>query len=190
MTEVIGDRLGPTVILIGLGELIAIIVGLLLGAYAGWRRGTTFDRIGNGHQPDPVLDAVLRDRHAADHRLRGGPRLVPDLGHVHAGASYDSALAQVLDFGRHLVLPLTTVSLGLIGAYSILMRSSIIETRAEDYITTARAKGLTDGRILRSHAFPNAMLPDGHDHRDQPRVRGRRARSRPRSCSTGRASGR
>ncbi len=39
------------------------------------------------------------------------------------------------------------------------MRSSIIETRGEDYVTTARAKGLTDGRILRSHAFPNALLP-------------------------------
>ena len=39
------------------------------------------------------------------------------------------------------------------------MRSSIIETRAEDYITTARAKGLSDGRILNSHAFPNALLP-------------------------------
>ena len=39
------------------------------------------------------------------------------------------------------------------------MRSSIIETRSEDYVTTARAKGLPDGRILRSHAFPNALLP-------------------------------
>ena len=39
------------------------------------------------------------------------------------------------------------------------MRSSIIETRAEDYITTARAKGLSDNRILNSHAFPNALLP-------------------------------
>jgi peptide/nickel transport system permease protein len=39
------------------------------------------------------------------------------------------------------------------------MRSSIIETRAEDYITTARAKGLPDNRVLRAHAFPNALLP-------------------------------
>ena len=39
------------------------------------------------------------------------------------------------------------------------MRSSIVETRSEDYITTARAKGLPDARILRSHAFPNALLP-------------------------------
>ena len=41
------------------------------------------------------------------------------------------------------MLPLTTYRLGLIGGYSILMRSSIIETRSEDYVTTARAKGLT-----------------------------------------------
>ena len=61
------------------------------------------------------------------------------------GATYASSLDQLLDFGQHLVLPLATVALGLIGEYSILMRSSIIETRAEDYVTTARAKGLTDG---------------------------------------------
>ena len=48
---------------------------------------------------------------------------------------------------------------GLIGAYSILMRSSIIDTRTEDYITTARAKGLPDARVLRAHAVPNALLP-------------------------------
>ena len=39
------------------------------------------------------------------------------------------------------------------------MRSSIIETRSEDYVTTARAKGLNDSRVLREHAFPNALLP-------------------------------
>jgi peptide/nickel transport system permease protein len=66
---------------------------------------------------------------------------------------------RLFDLGRHLVLPLAAVSLGLLGGYSILMRSAIIETRSEDYITTARAKGLTDDRVLRSHAFPNALLP-------------------------------
>ena len=39
------------------------------------------------------------------------------------------------------------------------MRSSVIETMTEDYITTAQAKGLTEGRILRGHALPNALLP-------------------------------
>ncbi|HEV7810287.1 MAG TPA: ABC transporter permease, partial [Candidatus Limnocylindrales bacterium] len=68
-------------------------------------------------------------------------------------------IAKLVDLVRHLALPLVTVSLGLIGSYSIIMRSAILETRSEDYMTTARAKGLTDGRQLRSHAFPNAMLP-------------------------------
>ena len=83
----------------------------------------------------------------------------PTSGMFTVGATYDSFPDQLLDFLAHLALPLATVSLGLIGAYSIVMRSSIIETRGEDYVTTARAKGLTDGRILRSHAFPNALLP-------------------------------
>jgi peptide/nickel transport system permease protein len=65
----------------------------------------------------------------------------------------------LMDVGSHLVLPVTAIALGLIGGYSILMRSSIIEARSEDYITTARAKGLADGKILRRHAFPNALLP-------------------------------
>jgi peptide/nickel transport system permease protein len=52
-----------------------------------------------------------------------------------------------------------TVALGLIGQYSILMRSSVIETLNDEYITTARAKGLVEGKVLRAHAIPNAMLP-------------------------------
>ena len=59
----------------------------------------------------------------------------------------------------HLTLPLATVALGLVGQYAILMRSSILDTLTEDYVTTARAKGLPEGRILRGHALPNALLP-------------------------------
>jgi peptide/nickel transport system permease protein len=76
-----------------------------------------------------------------------------------AGASYAGPVEFLIDLVSHLALPLATISLGLIGGYSILMRSSITETRAEDYIATARAKGLPDGKILRSHAIPNALLP-------------------------------
>ena len=75
------------------------------------------------------------------------------------GETYSSFVDQLLDFGHHLVLPLAAVSLGLIGQYSILMRSSVIETRSEDYVTTAKAKGLSESRILRGHAVPNALLP-------------------------------
>jgi peptide/nickel transport system permease protein len=83
----------------------------------------------------------------------------PTSGMLTPGATYASPIDQLFDFLRHLTLPLITVSLGLIGGYSILMRSSIIETRTEDYVTTARAKGLDENRIVRRHAFPNALLP-------------------------------
>jgi peptide/nickel transport system permease protein len=83
----------------------------------------------------------------------------PTFGMLTAGASYDSPLELLADFLSHLALPLATVALGLIGQYAILMRSSVLETLSEDYITTARAMGLRDDRVLRKHALPNAMLP-------------------------------
>jgi peptide/nickel transport system permease protein len=88
-----------------------------------------------------------------------GLHLFPASGMLTLGQAYASPVDRLVDFGGHFVLPLTTVAIGLIGQYSILMRSSVIETLGEDYITTARAKGLSSGRILRSHALPNAMLP-------------------------------
>jgi peptide/nickel transport system permease protein len=88
-----------------------------------------------------------------------GLRWFPTSGMSSVSISSQGLIGQIVDIGSHLVLPLTTVSLGLIGSYSIIMRSAIMETRSEDYMTTARAKGITDGRMLRSHAFPNALLP-------------------------------
>ena len=158
VTDVVLNAAGPTVLLIGLGELVAIVVGLWLGARSGWKRGGAMDRVGSG------VSLVL---YSMPYFVIGMPLIIifasglgwfPTSGMTTPGG--DKTLAETLfDIGRHLVLPLTAIALGLIGAYSILMRSSVIDTRAEDYITTARAKGLTDGRILRSHAFPNALLP-------------------------------
>ena len=158
VVDVVLEAMGPTLLLIGLGELVAIVVGLALGARSGWARGGAVDRVGNGlslifySMPYFVIGMPLIIIFAS------GLHWFPTSGISSPGGSRD-LVATLWDLGRHLVLPLTAVSLGLIGAYSILMRSSIIETRAEDYITTARAKGLRDARILRSHAFPNALLP-------------------------------
>jgi peptide/nickel transport system permease protein len=157
--EVISERFWPTMILLGLGEVVAVVLGLSLGSYTGWRRGGLVDRIGNGFSlvfysmPYFVIGMPLIIIFAT------GLGWFPTSGMFTLGATYDSFFDQLMDFLHHLVLPLITVSIGLIGGYSILMRSSIVETRSEDYIGTARAKGLTDGRILRQHAFPNALLP-------------------------------
>jgi peptide/nickel transport system permease protein len=159
VTEVLGERIGPTLLLFGLGEFIAIFVGLAIGSYSGWRRGGPVDYVGNG------LSLIL---YSMPYFLIGMGLLVvfatglgwfPTYGMVTPGATYDSTWDQVVDILSHLALPLACVALGLIGQYSILMRASIIETMNDDYVTTARAKGLTSRRILRQHALPNAMLP-------------------------------
>jgi peptide/nickel transport system permease protein len=159
VTDVLEQRLWPTLLLFGLGEILAIIVGLALGAYSGWKRGGLLDHIGNG------VSLVL---YATPYFLLGMGLLIlfatglgwfPTFGMQTSGRVYGDVLEYLLDLGSHLVLPLATVALGLIGQYAILMRSSILDTLTEDYVTTARAKGLGEGRILRSHAVPNALLP-------------------------------
>lgn len=159
VTEVVGGRLGPTLLLFGLGEILAIVIGLALGAYAGWRRGGPLDLIGNGvslilySMPYFLLGMILLLIFASTLHW------FPSFGMTTLGVTHDSALSYLADLSAHLVLPVATVALGLIGQYSILMRSSIIETMSDEYITTARAKGITESRILRGHALPNAMLP-------------------------------
>jgi peptide/nickel transport system permease protein len=159
VSNVIAGRVWPTLILFGLGELIAIVAGLVLGAYSGWKRGGPVDYGGNG------ISLIL---YSMPYFLLGMILLVifatalgwfPTAGMFTLGQTNSSFVDQLWDFGSHLILPLAAVSLGLIGQYSILMRSSVIETRGDDYVTTARAKGISDSRILRGHAVPNALLP-------------------------------
>lgn len=159
VVDVIGERMGPTLLLFGLGEIIAIFVGLGLGARAGWRRGKASDYLGTGlslvlySMPYFWLGMILLIIFAAELRW------FPTNGMTTPGMDYASPLDYIADVAWHLALPVATVSLGLIGQYSLMMRSSVTEVLAEDYVTTARAKGLKDGRILRRHVWPNALLP-------------------------------
>jgi peptide/nickel transport system permease protein len=159
VADVLGQRIWPTIILFGVGEVIAIVLGLALGAYSGWRRGGPIDHVGN------AVSLVL---YATPYFLLGMAFLLifattlqwfPTFGMLTAGATYPSVVDRLIDLVAHLTLPVMTVALGLVGQYSIVMRSSIVETLSEDYVTTARAMGLKEGRILRHHALPNAMLP-------------------------------
>jgi peptide/nickel transport system permease protein len=159
VVDVLEQRIWPTILLFGLGEILAIILGLALGAYSGWKRGGLVDHVGNG------ISLVL---YATPYFLLGMGLLIvfatglgwfPTFGMQTSGRDYADIFEHLGDIGAHLVLPLATVSLGLVGQYAILMRSSIMDTLTEDYVTTARAKGLAEGRILRGHAIPNALLP-------------------------------
>lgn len=157
--EVLGQRVWPTIILFGLGEIVAIVLGLALGAYSGWRRGGPVDYLGNG------LSLIL---YATPYFLLGMVLLLvfgvwlrwfPTFGMLTVGIGFGSPVDRIVDFLAHLALPLATVALGLVGQYAIVMRSSIIDTLSDDYVTTARGMGLTEGRVLGHHALPNALLP-------------------------------
>jgi peptide/nickel transport system permease protein len=159
VVDVLSQRIWPTIILFGLGELLAILIGLSLGAYSGWKRGGAVDYVGNG------VSLVL---YSTPYFLLGMGFLLlfattlrwfPTFGMMTAGAQYATIWDRLYDFGSRLALPLLVVGIGLVGQYAIVMRSSIMETLSEDYVTTARAMGLSESRILRHHALPNALLP-------------------------------
>jgi peptide/nickel transport system permease protein len=157
--DVVLERVWPTVLLLGLGELIAIVVGLALGAIAGWRRGRLSDHIATTFSLVAYSMPYFWPGMIAIIIFSTALGWFPSFGMSTAGLDYGSPIDAVLDYGSHLILPVTVLSIGLIGEFSLLMRSSLIEVLAEDYVQTARAKGLSEDRILRSHAIPNALLP-------------------------------
>jgi peptide/nickel transport system permease protein len=85
--------------------------------------------------------------------------MLPSGGFITLGVSYASTLERWLDIGKHLVLPASTMALLLFGAYVLVVRNSTLEVLSEDYILTAKAKGLSSLRTLWSHALKNASLP-------------------------------
>jgi len=86
------------------------------------------------------------------------PGLFPIGGLSDAGVD-TSTPAGWLNVLRHLTLPALTLALVYLAEYSLVMRSSLLDELGEDYLTTARAKGLMDAMVRRRHAVPNALLP-------------------------------
>ena len=74
------------------------------------------------------------------------------------GGGY-TGFARWLDIAHHLILPALTLGLFFTAIYTRMARASMLETSGEDFVKTARAKGLTEGKITRRHVMRNAMLP-------------------------------
>lgn len=158
VADLLGELLFNTVVLVMAGQTLAILIGLALGILAAWRRGTAIDAsalvfgLVTWSLPTFFLGIILL--------IVGTGRFgLPVGGMVTAGADYDSTWEYLRDLGRHLVLPTITLTVIYLGEYMLIMRGALLDVLGEDYILTARAKGLTDGEVLRSHALRNAMLP-------------------------------
>jgi peptide/nickel transport system permease protein len=84
---------------------------------------------------------------------------LPVGGMASPGLKPEDGLTYWLDVAKHLILPTITMAIVYTGEYILIMRSGVMEVLAEDYILTAKAKGLSNLRVLRDHAMKNAMLP-------------------------------
>lgn len=158
VTDLLRERLANTVLLVFAGELLAIMIGLALGVLSAYRRGAALDvsallfGLFTWALPTFFLGIMLL--------IVGSSYLGLPVGGIRTpGASYAGWPDQALDVGRHLAMPTLTLTIILLGQYLLIMRSSLLDVLGEDYILTARAKGLSDARVLRDHAVPNALLP-------------------------------
>lgn len=85
--------------------------------------------------------------------------LFPTSGMMTTGLDEATPVGVIVDVVRHMVLPVTTLAIIYIAQYSRLARASMLETLGSDYIRTARAKGISERRVIFKHALRNAILP-------------------------------
>lgn len=159
VSDLIIERLPATLILVGLAQGIAIICGVAIGLYAGWRRGGAIDHLTTGtslalYSTPPFWLGMLLV--VVFSTMLGW---LPGYGSYSPGLVNPDLLDWLGDRARHLALPVLAVALGLIGQYVVVARAAMSDVVTEDYMVTARAKGLTSGQMLRRHAFRNALLP-------------------------------
>jgi len=156
--EVILDRVPQTLLLIVTALIIAVVLGTILGAIAGWKTGTKFDSIivtvslGFYSIPTFILGIILMMIFAF------ALGLFPIGGMDTIGAGY-TGWAYVGDVAWHMFLPCGAIVIWYIGEYVILTRSAMQDVLDQDYIISARAKGVKESVILRRHALRNAILP-------------------------------
>jgi peptide/nickel transport system permease protein len=156
---VITYRLQYTLLLVGVGTFFTVMLGVFLGIVAGSRRGEPLDVVIVGSSltfyamPAFWLAMILLMS------LSANLHLFPLQGLHDTRATNQSFLEAIGERLWHMVLPVTTFVLVSLSEFVLMMRNALVDVLTEDYIITARAKGLTPKRIIRKHAVPNALLP-------------------------------
>jgi peptide/nickel transport system permease protein len=152
VTALIAQRLEPTVSLALVTIVVAVMVAVPLGVLAAWRFGGWFDRILMGFSVLGFSVPVFILAYLLIWLVSLKLGLLPVQG-------YKRLADGVGPWALHLVLPAITLSVIYIALIARVTRASVLETLGEDYIRTARAKGLAESRVLVRHALANAAVP-------------------------------
>jgi peptide/nickel transport system permease protein len=158
VASLLAERLPATLLLTGTAFLFAISVGIVLGTLAARRVGTIADSVitvlALVCYATPIfwigLMLILLFSVALD--------WLPAFGMFTVGGNL-TGWAAIIDVARHLVLPSLTLGLFYLAIYARLTRASMLEVADQDFVKTARAKGVPEGRIVRAHVLRNALLP-------------------------------
>lgn len=156
--SLIVDRLWPTGLLMLTAFAAALLIGTLLGLVAA---------TGRNSWRDAVISLVSLVAYATPGFWLGLMMIVvfairlgwlPTSGYDTVGAD-NEGWDEVWDVGRHLVMPAVALALYYLAVYARVMRASVLEQVGMDYVTTARAKGQTEARVMTGHVLRNALLP-------------------------------
>ncbi len=159
VTEVIWDRLPNTLLLMFTSEFIILIAALLIGIYSALNQYSLIDNTITGvtffFYSLPVFFFGLGAMYIfAVNFKRWGLPYLPTVG------MFDPAIGKTpLQVAWHMVLPVATLSFGFVAGYSRYIRSTMLEVTGQDYIRTAKSKGLPRREIVYIHALKNAALP-------------------------------
>ncbi|MEV0264319.1 ABC transporter permease [Streptomyces sp. NPDC050617] len=153
VASLIGERLPKTLVLTGLSIVLAAILAIPLGIIQAVRRGKAADYALTGAAflayATPVFFLGLVLILVFSQQLQLFPAEAPQADTIGGILSNLSAL----------VLPVVTMALGIIAAFSRYMRSAVLDNLSEEYVRTARAKGQSEARIMARHVLRNALIP-------------------------------
>ncbi len=153
VTQVISQRLPKTLVLVGTSTAISLLIAIPLGILQVVRRN---------HPSDYALTGLSFVLYAMPPFLLGTLLIIWfsfDLGWLPVSPPSQASAWAVFTDPRAFILPVVTLCAITVASFSRYMRSSMMDTLAEDYIRTARAKGASQRRVLYGHALRNALIP-------------------------------
>ena len=154
VSRLIAQRVGPSLLLTGSGVALAVAAALPLGVLATWKPRSVWDRLAS------FLSLLSFGVPGFVLCLGGIALFAVTLGWLPTHGMYAAGTFTSLgDLLRHLVLPAGVVCLSSLGELVKQTRSACLESLGQDYILTARAKGLTDGAVMVRHAFRSSLVP-------------------------------